>query len=261
MNAIIKSCLLFVLFLSFSINVYGQSVSSTTCASLHGIFLRGEGTDGGPYNGVVMEPFNQLLLSSIPNSSTVAIDYDSGNPAKDYAVYNGTLMAIQYIEDYVASCPDSKLFLLGYSLGGDALMEALCGDGSWFYFPAPTLDMKYKSNIVYIAIFAEESYVSGQPYNSGNCTDGHGVRFCLFFFFFFVPGVHRIADFLSLPPVQTPLAAIRGPTFSTTSATAPINSAAGQMCFLIPQRITSISSNMARQLCKLSSKKSLHKNE
>ena len=138
MNAIIKSCLLFVLFLSFSINVYGQSVSSTTCASLHGIFLRGEGTDGGPYNGVVMEPFNQLLLSSIPNSSTVAIDYDSGNPAKDYAVYNGTLMAIQYIEDYVASCPDSKLFLLGYSLGGDALMgSALRG---WLLVLLPGAD-------------------------------------------------------------------------------------------------------------------------
>ena len=172
---LLQSCLLFAL-LFFSAAVHSQTTQASECAALHAIFLRGEGTDGGPFNGQVMTPLSDQIVSTIPNSSSIAIAYDSGNLDKPVAVYNASMMFNEYVAQYVESCPDSKIMVLGYSLGADGVMDSLCGTSSILYIPSPTLDLKYRANIALIVIFAEESYVSGQAWNTGNCTSGHGVR-------------------------------------------------------------------------------------
>ena len=173
---------------------------------------------------------SNLMLENINGSTSVALPYDHGDWDKWIAMLNGSLLLVEYVADYVSSCPDSKIFILGYSLGADALMNSLCGTSSLFLPPAPILDVAYKSNskpfltfyqerccsncnygwafwkrqilfrssfflslsqarltftasVILVVSFADETYVSGQPWNKGTCTSGAGV--CLFYFLLF----------------------------------------------------------------------------
>lgn len=130
------------------VGVYGQSVSPSDCAgSIHGIFLRGEGP-GDDYNsnGNTLNVMRDQVLSGVPGSTVNAVPYDHANWVKVYGVMNGSDLLNDYVADYVSSCPNTKIWLLGYSLGADAMMNSLCGVSSFGLIPTSQLDPKYKSN-------------------------------------------------------------------------------------------------------------------
>lgn len=86
------------------------------CATgVHAILIRGQGP-GDHLN--VMVSMQNLVLQLIPGSSSVALPYHHGGPDHRVAAADGALLMQQYIRDYVASCPQSKIFLMGYSLVG-----------------------------------------------------------------------------------------------------------------------------------------------
>jgi Cutinase. len=94
--------------------VHSQVVSPERCATgIHAILARGQGP-GDHLN--VMVSIQNLILQLIPGSSSVALPYKHGSEDHRVAAEDGALMMQQYVREYVASCPHSKIFLMGYSL-------------------------------------------------------------------------------------------------------------------------------------------------
>lgn len=91
-----------------------QSVASKDCATgVHAIISRGQGP-GDDLN--VMGALSDMILNQIPGSTTLGFPFDHDADDKFTAVHSGALMLQQYVEQYVKSCPRSKLALVGYSL-------------------------------------------------------------------------------------------------------------------------------------------------
>lgn len=96
------------------IETHAQTVPPEQCATgVHAILVRGQGP-GDHLN--VMVSIQNLILQLIPGSSSVALPYNHGLDDHRAAAASGALMMQQYIREYVASCPKSKVFLMGYSL-------------------------------------------------------------------------------------------------------------------------------------------------
>lgn len=94
--------------------VHSQFVPPERCATgVHAILARGQGP-GDHLN--VMVSIQNLILQLIPGSSSVALPYNHGAEDHRVAAADGGLMMQQYVREYVVSCPDSKIFLMGYSL-------------------------------------------------------------------------------------------------------------------------------------------------
>lgn len=120
---------------------------SIQCATgVHAFFLRGQGP-GDDLN--VLVPLKDKLMSSIPGSTYTAVPYDHNGWNKLVDIYTGGYLFRTLLATYVRQCPQTKIFALGYSLGADALMNAVCGT-SWPWFPfiqyitqVPALDPSY----------------------------------------------------------------------------------------------------------------------
>jgi hypothetical protein len=96
-----------------------QETPPSLCATgVHAILMRGQGP-GDHLN--VMVSVQNLVLQMIPGSSCVALPYNHGTDDHRTAASNGSYMMQDYIRSYVASCPDSKIFVHGYSLVSDPL--------------------------------------------------------------------------------------------------------------------------------------------
>jgi hypothetical protein len=109
------------LFLQQSQSCLAQVTAPSYCAKgVHAILMRGQGP-GDNLN--VLVSVQNLVLQLIPGSSSVALPYNHGADDHRVAASNGSLMMQDYIRSYVASCPDSKIFILGYSLVSGALMS------------------------------------------------------------------------------------------------------------------------------------------
>jgi hypothetical protein len=94
--------------------VHSQTVPPERCATgVHAILARGQGP-GDHLN--VMVSIQNLILQLIPGSSSIALPYKHGLDDHRAAAADGALMMQQYVREYVASCPKSKIFLMGYSL-------------------------------------------------------------------------------------------------------------------------------------------------
>lgn len=97
-----------------SIGTHAQTVPPEQCATgVHAILARGQGP-GDHLN--VMVSIQKLILQLIPGSSSIALPYRHGDNNHRAAASSGALLMQQYIREYVASCPKSKIFLMGYSL-------------------------------------------------------------------------------------------------------------------------------------------------
>lgn len=96
------------------VGTHAQAVPPEQCATgVHAILARGQGP-GDHLN--VMVSIQNLILQLIPGSSSVALPYRHGENDHRVAAASGALMMQQYIREYAASCPKSKIFLMGYSL-------------------------------------------------------------------------------------------------------------------------------------------------
>lgn len=83
------------------------------CAlSVHAIVVRG----AGPGDHLqVLSSVRDLIQQKIPGSTVVALPYRHEDEDVE-CVRDGALLMQQYVRDYVASCPDAKIVLFGYSL-------------------------------------------------------------------------------------------------------------------------------------------------
>ncbi|KAJ5312287.1 hypothetical protein N7508_003117 [Penicillium antarcticum] len=150
------------------------------CARVHAIIARGQG-GGDDLN--VMSTLSDLILQQIPDSTTVGLPYDHenvlSNEAKRLTVHDGAVLMQEFIEEYLESCPDTKLVVIGYSMGAIVMMDAICGTSQvGFLFVAP-LERSYNESIIAAIAYGDETYVPGMPWNVGNCTLGIGVSISL----------------------------------------------------------------------------------
>lgn len=121
-----------------------QKVTASQCATgIHAILLRGQGP-GDNLN--VLGTISTLILQQIPGSTTLGLPYGHNDQDKQAAVHDGALMLQNYVTEYVSSCPESKILLLGYSLGADTMMDALCGTSSALFDPVEAIDPSYAQN-------------------------------------------------------------------------------------------------------------------
>ncbi|KAF7527121.1 hypothetical protein PCG10_003322 [Penicillium crustosum] len=133
---------------------YAQSVSEDECAtSVHAIIARGQG-GGDDLN--VMSTLSDLILKQIPGSTTLGLPYDHQNVLTDYAklhtVHDGAVLMQQFVQEYSESCPQTKIVVVGYSMGAVLMMDSLCGTSEvGFFFVAP-LARSYHSTTQYAAI-------------------------------------------------------------------------------------------------------------
>jgi len=93
---------------------HAQSTPPEQCATgVHAILIRGQGP-GDHLN--VMVTIQNLILQVIPGSTSVALPYKHGLDDHRRAAADGAYLMQEYIRGYIADCPNSKIFLHGYSL-------------------------------------------------------------------------------------------------------------------------------------------------
>lgn len=93
---------------------HAQSTPPEQCATgVHAILIRGQGP-GDHLN--VMVTIQNLILQVIPGSTSVALPYKHGLDDHRRAAADGAYLMQEYIREYIADCPNSKIFLHGYSL-------------------------------------------------------------------------------------------------------------------------------------------------
>ncbi|OQE44782.1 hypothetical protein PENCOP_c002G05388 [Penicillium coprophilum] len=119
---------------------HAQSVSEDDCATgVHAIIARGQG--GGDDLNVLIT-LSDLILKQIPGSTTIGLPYDHENvlndTAKMHTVHDGAVLMQQFVQEYVESCPSTKIVVVGYSMGAVLMMDSLCGTSEvGFFFVAP----------------------------------------------------------------------------------------------------------------------------
>ncbi|CAI7579259.1 unnamed protein product [Penicillium pancosmium] len=161
------------LVLAFGVLVHTQPTPPEQCATgVHAILIRGQGP-GDHLN--VMVTIQNLVLQLIPGSTSIALPYKHGADDHRVAAGNGAYLMQEYIREYIADCPNSKIFLHGYSLGGIVLMDGLCGTSSSWLFPVPALEPKYNESVIAAVCYGEETFLPQQPWNIGTCTNGTGL--------------------------------------------------------------------------------------
>ncbi|KAJ5577869.1 uncharacterized protein N7459_006833 [Penicillium hispanicum] len=152
---------------------YAQKTPPEMCATgVHAILIRGQG-DGDHLN--VLVTMQNLVLQLIPGSTSVGLPYHHERDDHRVVAADGVLLMQQYIREYVASCPKSKIFLLGYSLGGIVVMDGLCGTSSLWLIPVPAIEPSYNRNVIAAASYGEETFMPKMPWDAGTCTDGVGL--------------------------------------------------------------------------------------
>ncbi|KAJ5628255.1 hypothetical protein N7490_010483 [Penicillium lividum] len=152
---------------------HAQITAPEFCATgVHAILIRGQGS-GDDLN--VMVSMQNLILQLIPGSTSVALPYDHGGEDHRVVAVDGALLMQSYIRDYVASCPQSKIFLMGYSLGGIIVMDGLCGTSSLWLNHVDAIEPQYNRSVIAAASYGEETFIPGMPWNAGTCKDGLGT--------------------------------------------------------------------------------------
>lgn len=124
-------------------SVLGQEVGDTACAEgLHMIVARGSSEAPGlGWMGTVAGNVSEL----IPGSTVAAVDYPA--TFANYTTSEGIGAAgfASLTAKYAARCPGGKIALLGYSQGGQALMDALCGTSETGFVASPDLSAAFAS--------------------------------------------------------------------------------------------------------------------
>ncbi|KAJ5175796.1 uncharacterized protein N7482_001673 [Penicillium canariense] len=155
-----------------------QNVPSDQCATgVHAIISRGQAGDGetgwDPLN--VMVSLQNLILEQIPGSTSLGLPYQYGAQDKFVAVHDGAQLLQNYVTSYLASCPESKVVVVGYSLGACLTMDAICGTSSVGLNPVAALNSTYASSVVGVIVYGDETFIPEQSWNVGTCEIGLGI--------------------------------------------------------------------------------------
>ncbi|KAH8655392.1 putative acetylxylan esterase 2 precursor [Xylariales sp. PMI_506] len=142
----------------------------TTCYS--GVYVIGvRGTDEDAGFGSTASVVNGVL-SAIPNSGSVALDYPASwlDPLYWDSVTDGINALITLVQDYANSCT-GKIVLVGFSQGGNVITDALAGGTDK---PDP-LTASYIEHISAVTVFGDPTFTHGQSFDKGTDTSSDGI--------------------------------------------------------------------------------------
>jgi acetylxylan esterase len=135
---------------------------TTGCATgIHMIVARGSAElPGEGRMGVVA---GNVSLT-IPGSTTATVNYPARFSNYAGSEGDGTAQFTLMIAAYVKLCPNTKIALMGYSQGGQALMDAICGTSEEGFVVSPDLSESFDSSVVAVVTFGDPSHVAGAPW-------------------------------------------------------------------------------------------------
>jgi len=134
-----------LLILALAIPALASPLSTRqSCASgVHIIVARASGEQAG--QGIIGQVATSIT-QRVPGSDSVAVNY----PATLYNYQNsesaGVTAMTNLVTQYVASCPDAKIVLMGYSQGAQVVADTLIGAGSGFGGGSSGLAAQYRKN-------------------------------------------------------------------------------------------------------------------
>ncbi|KAF5023120.1 hypothetical protein F66182_4815 [Fusarium sp. NRRL 66182] len=149
---------------------YGSA--AITCAKgAHLIVVRGSLEPQGPgIMGEVAEKIMQLIPGSDMESLVYPALYDEYIESQTRGVR--TMTAV--VNNYVKTCPDTELILMGFSQGAHITMDVMCGASSTG-FPATLPQPAYiTDNIASIILMGDPSLTEGQSFHVGS-SRGSGI--------------------------------------------------------------------------------------
>ncbi|KAK3354024.1 cutinase-domain-containing protein [Lasiosphaeria hispida] len=103
----------------------------------------------------------------IPGSTVAAVNYPATFEQYTISEATGAAMFAKMVGDYAAACPGAKIALLGYSQGGQAVMDALCGNSEAGFTASADLVAGYRSSVVAAVTFGDPSHTLNAPWNVG----------------------------------------------------------------------------------------------
>jgi len=116
-------------------------------------------TTGNTANGLMTLVGN--ITSLVPGSAYWAVPYTGSSTE---AASDSPGMVAQAVS-YMKTCPKTPVVFLGYSLGGIIIMNTMCGG-----ITGPGIPPGFPQIIAAIT-YGEETYVGGQSYDAGTCTN------------------------------------------------------------------------------------------
>lgn len=160
----------------------------TSCAPGVQIFAA-RGTTEAPGVGKIQTVAGNVT-AAIPGSAVTAVDYPATFDDYAQSVATGSSDLGQLVKDYVKMCPDSKIALLGYSQGAQAVADLICGASSEL-MPVKTADLDsiYDKNSTFSPLMSEYSQNWKEPQvrtSLANRSPPLSIPFS-----FFVPSIFR----------------------------------------------------------------------
>ena len=95
------------------------------------------------------------ITSAYPGADQYLVPY---NGAAQQAQVSTPLM-VAAANAYSASCPNTPIVFVGYSLGGIVVMNTLCGG------------ISANPNVIAAIVYGEETYTYPQPFDLGTCVN------------------------------------------------------------------------------------------
>jgi len=95
------------------------------------------------------------ITAAYPGADQYIVPY---NASAQQAQVSTPLM-VAAANAYSASCPNTPIVFIGYSLGGIVVMNTLCGG------------ISANPNVIAAIVYGEETYTYPQPYDVGTCTN------------------------------------------------------------------------------------------
>ncbi|KAL9090039.1 MAG: hypothetical protein Q9159_002207 [Coniocarpon cinnabarinum] len=152
-----------------------RQTTSTCATGVHIIVTRGSTEPQGDGETASL---STLIQQQIPGSDDYATVYPALLDPYQQSEGNGTQAILTEVQQYVTSCPDTKIVLLGWSQGGQTELDALCGTSEANFTATAPLDPKYGKNIAAVIAYGDPSRAIGQSYNVGNATDAQMSSYC-----------------------------------------------------------------------------------
>ncbi|OAA66361.1 cutinase [Akanthomyces lecanii RCEF 1005] len=161
--------------LSLSGLALGHPTRDVSCDPIHLLVARGSNEKAGP--GQLLSLANDIIAAN-PGATYESIDYPAILNPYGPSVKQGTVAVKQQLTDYVKSCPDSKIVLLGYSQGAQITGDALCGGDAAGTGPVtPPIDAAIASHVTAIVWYGDPRHNVSASYDQGTATtDGLYVR-------------------------------------------------------------------------------------
>lgn len=124
MLALAASTVLLLLTLATTAPTDNHKPPSSCAKGVHMIVARA--STEAPGEGVI-GAVAASIAQQIPGSDAVAVDYPATLTNYTSSESQGVAAMTQLVQAHVASCPRSKIVLLGYSQGAQVVFDTLCG--------------------------------------------------------------------------------------------------------------------------------------